>query len=229
MAIDASATNLRAGDQRMSRADRTRERLLDAAARLFAERGYTGTSIRAVTTAAGVSVSAANYHFGSKRELLSAVCQRLIGPLNQERMRALDEVELRSGPPAQFLEDLLRAFLAPAVLQPPDRQLESRAVAARLYADPPEIVAELKRDLFGPLRDRMTLLLGRALPAASSEQLALAFQFTVGVMVHVVGGHLETGADSDAGYPRDEQLVEALVSYCAAGIRAQALRHSEHG
>jgi len=229
MASESATSHLHAGDTAMSRADRTRERLLDAAARLFAERGYTGTSIRAVTADARVSVSAANYHFGSKRELLSAVCQRLIGPLNQERMRALDEVELRSRPPALVLEDLLRAFLAPAVLQPRDRQIGSRAVAARLYADPPEIVAELKRDLFGPLRDRMTLLLGRAMPDASPTQIHLAFQFTVGVMVHVVGGHLESGEDAEVSYPLDEQLVEELVTYCAAGLRAQALANAENG
>lgn len=227
MTTSTPAERWRAGDPSASRSDTTRERLLDAAARLFAERGYTGTSIRAVTSAAGVSVSAANYHFGSKRALLSAVCQRLIGPLNQERMRALDQLESRAHPGAPGLEDLLRAFLEPAVLQPPDRRLESRAVAARLYADPPEIVAELKLDLFGPLRDRMIPLLARTLPGASAEQTALAFQFTVGVMVHVVGGHLEAVADSGGSYPRDERLVLSLVTYCAAGIRAQTAHRAE--
>ena len=42
----------------------TKERLLDAAEHVFAERGFEGTSMRAVTQAAGAAVSAANYHFG---------------------------------------------------------------------------------------------------------------------------------------------------------------------
>ena len=44
----------------------TKTRLLDAAERLFAERGYEGSSMRAITKEAGASVSSANYHFGSK-------------------------------------------------------------------------------------------------------------------------------------------------------------------
>ena len=47
----------------------TKERLLDAAEELFAERGYAGTSLRAVTGAARVNLAAAHYHFGGKREL----------------------------------------------------------------------------------------------------------------------------------------------------------------
>ena len=208
-------------ERKSRRADQTRAKLLDCAARLFSERGYVGTSTRAVTNAAGVSVSAANYHFGSKRALLHAVCERQIGSLNAERMRALDEVEARAHPNAPSLEDVLRAFLTPAIVQAPDRQSQIGQVAARLYADPPEIVAELKRELFGPIADRMIGLLGRVLPGASALQLDLALQLTIGAMVHVVAGHLEVRPQPAERYPRDGHLVDALVAFCAAGIRSQ--------
>jgi len=50
----------------------TRTQLLDAAERLFAERGFRGTSIRAITDLAGANLAAVGYHFGSKAELLAA-------------------------------------------------------------------------------------------------------------------------------------------------------------
>ena len=55
----------------------TRERIISAARRLFAERGYRGTSIGDVEAAAGLSPrSGALYkHFASKRELLEAVME----------------------------------------------------------------------------------------------------------------------------------------------------------
>ena len=54
----------------------TKDRLLDAAEQLFAERGYDATSMRELTTAAAVNLAAVNYHFGSKRELFAAVFDR---------------------------------------------------------------------------------------------------------------------------------------------------------
>jgi len=222
-ALSASADRAAPG----TRAHATRARLLDAASRLFSERGYSGTSMRAVTQAAGLSVSAANYHFGSKRALLHAVCDRTIAPVNRARMSALDRVEGAAAPDAPLLEDVLHAFFAPAILMPVDWRPGARQVAARLYADPPEIVAELKRELFGPISERMTLLLGRAFPDASSRDVELAFQLTVGLMVHVVGGHLESPDTFDAGPLRDERLVESLVAYSAAGIRGQLAASGE--
>ena len=53
----------------------TKERILDAAERLFADQGIDSTSLRAVTTAAEVNLAAVNYHFGSKHELYAAVLE----------------------------------------------------------------------------------------------------------------------------------------------------------
>jgi AcrR family transcriptional regulator len=51
----------------------TRTRILEAARKVLAERGYEGTTMRAISAEAGVAVGLANYHFGSRRELLAEV------------------------------------------------------------------------------------------------------------------------------------------------------------
>lgn len=51
----------------------TRARMLDAAGRLFVEGGYSGTSIEAVATAAGVAAETVYLHFGTKPRLLAAL------------------------------------------------------------------------------------------------------------------------------------------------------------
>ena len=60
--------------QRTARSDGedTRARLLLAALRLFSERGYAQTSVRAIAEAAGTNVAAIAYHFGDKARLYSA-------------------------------------------------------------------------------------------------------------------------------------------------------------
>jgi AcrR family transcriptional regulator len=99
---------------------RSRERLVEAATRLFAERGYRDTSVQAIAEAAGISRGSIFWHFGSKDGLLSAVAEEafrrwetetLVGDVGEARgveamRRALESHKrlLRDD------EDLLRLF-----------------------------------------------------------------------------------------------------------------------
>jgi AcrR family transcriptional regulator len=67
----------------------TRNRLLDAALELFAEKGISGTSLREIRIRAGQrNTAAAHYHFGEKRNLVQALLQREWAPV-ADRRRAL--------------------------------------------------------------------------------------------------------------------------------------------
>ena len=59
----------------------TRSDLIAAARRLFAQRGFDGASIRAITGEAGANLGAVTYHFGSKRDLYSAVLEEGLRPV----------------------------------------------------------------------------------------------------------------------------------------------------
>jgi len=59
------------------RSERTRARILEAALALFRERGFEGTTMRAVASAAGVSLGNAYYYFESKEHLLHAYYDRI--------------------------------------------------------------------------------------------------------------------------------------------------------
>ena len=70
----------------------TVERILDAAEVLFAERGFSETSLRTITSAAGVNLAAVNYHFGSKKALIQAVFERFLDPLVVEIERRIEQI-----------------------------------------------------------------------------------------------------------------------------------------
>ena len=76
----------------------TRDRLLDTAERLFAERGVDATSLRHITTEAEANLASVNYHFGSKEALFRQIFARRIGPINEERLRLLDACEANNPP-----------------------------------------------------------------------------------------------------------------------------------
>jgi TetR/AcrR family transcriptional regulator, acrAB operon repressor len=66
----------------------TRELLLDAAERVFRERGVTRTSLAEVAAAAGVTRGAVYWHFRDKADLFDAMCERATLPLEQTLARA---------------------------------------------------------------------------------------------------------------------------------------------
>jgi AcrR family transcriptional regulator len=74
-----------------------RGRLIDVAIALFAEKGYEGTSVRDLATAAGVNVAAVSYHFGSKDALYHEALRACLAPCGEmrERMQAHLDAALR--------------------------------------------------------------------------------------------------------------------------------------
>ncbi|MBU0677435.1 MAG: TetR/AcrR family transcriptional regulator [Verrucomicrobia bacterium] len=81
----------------------TREKLIAAASRLFAERGFDGVSVREIVAAAQANLGAITYHFGGKEELFAAVIETRIEPL----MAIAKDVMGSSASPKQKLAEAL--------------------------------------------------------------------------------------------------------------------------
>src|SRR6267143_4949084 len=75
----------------------TRTRILDTAEELFMLHGFEGTSMRVLTSSAGVNLAAVNYHFGSKDALIEALFRRRLDPMNTSRIAELDRLEKEAG------------------------------------------------------------------------------------------------------------------------------------
>ncbi len=90
-----------------ARYDERRQALIDAAANLFAERGYEATSIGDLSEATGLAAGGIYHYTSSKEGLLIAICDELLDPL-LERARAIAATEAT---PAEHLRQLLRAWL----------------------------------------------------------------------------------------------------------------------
>jgi AcrR family transcriptional regulator len=74
---------------RVESREQTRRRLLTAAARLFAQRGYQATSVDDIAEAAGFSKGAVYYNFDSKDELFEALVGEMIDELTTSLESAL--------------------------------------------------------------------------------------------------------------------------------------------
>jgi AcrR family transcriptional regulator len=150
----------------------TRTQILDAAERLFAEHGYRGTSVRAITDLAGANLAAVGYHFGSKAELLAAVVRRVIEPVIAAQSAGLDRLLARTpDPPAG---ELAEAFAGPLFDETPAGQ-ERGARRSRLIVTIITDPADEMRAWTGPaedtVRDRYFAAFARALPGLSPQEL----------------------------------------------------------
>ena len=95
------------------RGDTTRLSILDAAERSFAESGFDGVSLRTITERAGVDLALANYHFGSKENLLHEVIARRVRLVHDDRVKALELARQQAGTQSPSVEAIVAAFLAP--------------------------------------------------------------------------------------------------------------------
>jgi AcrR family transcriptional regulator len=80
------------GEVRRTKADRTRARILDAAAEVFAAKGYSGAGLRDIAAAANLRAGSLYYHFASREDLVAEVLragQDLISDAVTERIAGL--------------------------------------------------------------------------------------------------------------------------------------------
>lgn len=121
----------------MSRAEgRTREQLLDAALKLFADRGYAATAVQDIVDAVPVTKPALYYYFGSK----SGLYQALVDFAHDERFRLMREAAERGATlPGKLVEilDALFEFLR-------NNRALMRIAFATAFAAPGELPAEIR-------------------------------------------------------------------------------------
>ncbi|WP_017607649.1 TetR/AcrR family transcriptional regulator [Nocardiopsis xinjiangensis] len=150
----------------------TRTQILDAAERLFAERGYRGTSVRAITDLAGANLAAVGYHFGSKAELMAAVARRVIEPINTAQHAGLDRLLARTSDPA--VTELVEAFAGPLFDEIPtgdEDGAQTSQLIVTILSDPAEEVRSWTGPTQNTVRERYLAAFGRALPGLSPEEL----------------------------------------------------------
>ena len=209
----------------------TKEQILDAAEELIAEQGIDAVSLRAITSAAKVNLAAVHYHFGSKDALVQKVFERRIRPVNSRRLHLLDAAEQQAGEAGPALEAILKAFIEPAIrlyAQDAKGPMFMR-VCGRVFAEPSQHLQETIDDFFSEIVVRFVGAFRTALPDLDEEEVAWRIHFTVGAMVHTLTDHdrLKRFSRGKCTMDDPEALIDRMVTFCAAGMRAARTRASE--
>lgn len=209
-----------------SGADQTRERIVQAAERLFLEHGFDGTSLRLVTAAAEVNLGAVNYHFGGKDALFEAMLARRLDALHAARLSLLDEYQAAAQGPLSC-EQIVAALFRPALVLARDSaaRCDFLRLLGRAYIDPSPVLRKLLAERYAPAIARFKDAFAEALPQLSRQELSWRLHFMLGALAYTLAGTdawkliaaIQHDADRD-----DELLLRRLTPFLIAGLQAPA-------
>ncbi|HTN52566.1 MAG TPA: CerR family C-terminal domain-containing protein [Anaeromyxobacter sp.] len=202
------------------RDDRTRRRLLEQAAELFAERGFEAVSVRELCRAAGANLAAVNYHFGDKAGLYGEVVERAIAT-----MHAL-EAEAWQGAPTGP-EERLRAYVGAFLERIASRRRGSwvHRLLSREFEAPTPALDRVVERVFRPRLARLAAIVAELMGCPPGDP-------RVGRAVASVQGQCllyrnrAVASRLDPGWrptpERLDELADHVTRFSVAGIRALA-------
>jgi AcrR family transcriptional regulator len=201
-------------------ASETREQLVSAAERLFAERGFAGVSVRLIAAEAGVNWSLVGYYFRGKDGLLAEVYRRHCTTLNRERLRLLAEARGTG----LKLESVIEAFVRPALaeIQGRDGENQFSRLRAMLAAENAPLLAQLVADNFDQSSRTFVAALRECLPELPADEILWRFHFMLGTIYYSASSPQRIKAFSRGRCdPADvDATVRHLVPFLAAAFRS---------
>jgi AcrR family transcriptional regulator len=189
----------------------TRERILKAAERLFAERGYEATSVRAIVAKARVNQAAINYHFAGKDGLYREVLRAAFRVLTEHQLAHAEEAKAMSRDKAlaEFVRDQLRPLLARDEISRHIRIFNWEAVR------PTAVFRKLMSEEAAPFMGLALDLVRRFLPEADQRTLMVAAVWLIG-QCSIFVRNREQLANPPVSLALDEAAVERLAKLISA-------------
>lgn len=209
-----------------SRADNTRQQLLDAAAAVFADHYFDGARVTDIAARAGQPVSAINYHFGGKQGLYQAMLEQQLAhhlrhwPLIPPGAEALPPPErLRA-----MIHALLHRFCAPGAPIPLTR------IVAREFAQPTAALNTLIEQVARPQLTQLARVIGELTGERRETRLKRLVLSVVGqcafyFFARPVVSQLAPGAYADE--QSLEQTADHIADFSLAALRALAASNDQ--
>lgn len=198
----------------------TKDRILGAAEELFAQFGFSGTSLRQVTSRADVNIAAVNYHFGSKENLVNEVFRRRMDDMSTRRLSAL-KAALEQHPGE--LEPILAAFVEPALAMAQDRHGGGAfvRVVARAYAEKNDRLRKFLSDHYGHVLRDFAKAIAAVVPDLSKEELYWRLDFLAGALTYAMAdfGLIKRPSGVSEATHR-ERAARELIRFAAAGFKS---------
>lgn len=196
-----------------------RDRLLDAAEKLFSEHGFADTSVRDITAEANCNIAAVNYHFGGKDKLYIEMFRR-----HMERVFARHKVNIETvmNSANPTLEKLLETIAETCMeaLSGTDARIPMFKLMVRETLNPQLKEEVVSTDILKDLLNRISEALMRLLPGLTHRRAMLCVYTIEGTLMHPMLFY-DHYSELFFAVPVDE-LVKHIARFIAAGVREAA-------
>lgn len=200
----------------------TKLKILDAAEKLFADHGFSETSLRMITAKAEVNLASVNYHFGSKKTLIQAVFDRFMQRFTSDlsiEMERLDDTESK-------LEviDVLGTLINPIIQLDhlrPDGAGVFMNLLGRAYAETQGHIRRFAMDHYSSVLRRFTQLLHTTSPKLLPTEMFWRLHFMLGSFIFTLAGHQALQEISESDYDQKvsiEDIIKRLVPFMSAAF-----------
>ena len=200
----------------------TAGRILDAAEALFSEKGFAETSLRNITTKAGVNLAAVNYHFGSKKSLIQAVFARYLAPFCEQFSLQLDLIENQQPSPEQLLK-LLVITLTKSGLENPEKFGVFMRLLGLAYSQGQGHLRKFLTSEYSEVFTRYMKEINRVTPQLTPMERFWRIHFMLGAAVFTMSSvdSLMAMADHDLDTKTDvKDVITQLMPFLASGLMA---------
>jgi len=201
--------------------DPTRERLLDEAEKLFADKGFEASSVREITAAADAHLSAVNYHFSSKRGLYVAVFKERWLPRAQ---RVTDGVTQLLGEGEPTPERVVRAMADVFIsgFGDEEERIRHQQLIHREMNHPTEVFNMILEEATLPAFRSMIRMLRPWMPPGTSDLTIMMHVFSIFAhLLYFNFGRRMVSAVTGREYDDDfrRQIVDHITRFCMAGLK----------
>ncbi len=207
-----------------TKSGKTRERLLTAASRIFAEQGFQESTIADICERAETNIASVNYHFGDKERLYLEAWRYAF---NQELDNHPSDGGIAEAAPAeQRLAGRIRSLIARVA----DDNSYSFAIINKEMAQPTRLLADILEKEINPQRLQMLALLKECLGQAATEQhIHYCHTSIMGQCFQLLRLKHMQSARNFPHYPGDlsdsKAFAEHVVQFSLAGIQAIRSQH----